>query len=170
MQDGGSEWVWVQLSSEWMCVSESVSVWVSVWMIWYLSSKILLTSAIMRLVSPRKSRFRASSSLADVCKDRFFRWMFWSGSSIIVTFLVKVKTQNVDRCASSSTNWTIIQKSHPRSTEYLKTHRYVWISVATQATQVVLQQGQPRTSRVGVQTSLQPVCMSLHVGFLPHTV
>lgn len=46
-----------------------------------------LTSAITRLVSPRKSNFKASSSLIDCCIDKFFRWMLWSKSSMIATFL-----------------------------------------------------------------------------------
>lgn len=52
-----------------------------------------LTSAIILLVSPKKSRFSASSSVVAWWRDRFFRWMFWSGSSNIVTFLGNGKQQ-----------------------------------------------------------------------------
>ena len=48
---------------------------------------MLVTSAIILLVSPRNSRLRASSSLLAWCDDKFLRWMFWSESSINVTLL-----------------------------------------------------------------------------------
>lgn len=55
----------------------------------------ILTSAIILLVSPKKSRFKASSSLVACWRDKFFKWIFWSGSSITVTFLHdKKKTNN----------------------------------------------------------------------------
>lgn len=48
---------------------------------------VVLTSAIILFVSPRNRRLRASSSLAAAWTDRFFKWMFWSESSINATFL-----------------------------------------------------------------------------------
>lgn len=62
-----------------------------------------LTSAIIRLVSPKNSKSKASSSLADCCNDRFLRWMFWSGSSMIVTFLSQ--WQNVKNVGKQNKMW-----------------------------------------------------------------
>lgn len=57
------------------------------WLIFLSQASEQLTSAIMRFVSPKKSRLRASSSVLAWWRDKFFRWMFWSGSSMMDTFL-----------------------------------------------------------------------------------
>ena len=64
---------------------------------WYLNWCVYLknepTSAIILLVSPRKSKLSASSSLLAWCRVRFFRWMLPSLSSISDTFLLKHRKQ-----------------------------------------------------------------------------
>lgn len=95
----------------------------------------LITSAIILLVSPKKSRFRASSSVAAWWRDKFFRWIFWSGSSRTVTFLGKKETTTLRRKRTSSLSYRFLfWRPYVWRLEFIKSRstqgiRQYWISI-----------------------------------------
>lgn len=81
-----------------------------VWQFWEVTGGVMpVTSAIILLVSPKKSKFKASSSVVAWWRDRFFRWMFWSGSSNVVTFLGGKESERT-RCCREELE--MLQQSH----------------------------------------------------------